>query len=103
VLFIDASREFEESTNQNNLGKQHIAKIVGIYQAYKTVDKYAYRAKPSEIKKKEFNLNIPRYVDTYIPEKDVDLKAVEMEIATIETELAAVRKEMARYLGDLGL
>ena len=76
MLFIYASREFVEGTNQNKLGSEHIAKIVATYKAFKTVDKYAYRAKPEEIAENDFNLNIPRYVDTFEPEKPVNLKAV---------------------------
>jgi type I restriction enzyme M protein len=103
VLFIDASREFVEGTNQNKLGAEHIEKIVATYRAYKTVDKYAYRATVEEIKENDFNLNIPRYVDTFEPEAEVDLKAVEAEIGKLETELAGVRKQMAGYLKELGV
>ena len=103
VLFIDASREFVEGTNQNKLGGEHIKKIVATYRAFQTVPKYAYRATPEEIAENDFNLNIPRYVDTFEPEKAVDLKAVEGEIARLEGELAGVRKQMARYLKDIGL
>ena len=103
VLFIDASREFLEGTNQNKLGKDHIAKIVATYKAFKTVDKYAYRATREEIAENDYNLNIPRYVDTFEPEKPVDLKAVQKEIETLETELAGVRKQMAGYLKELDI
>ncbi len=103
VLFIDASREFVEGTNQNKLGADHIAKIVAACKAFKTVDKYAYRATPEEIAENDFNLNIPRYVDTFEPEKPVDLKAVQKEIDDLENQLAGVRKQMAGYLKELGL
>jgi len=103
VLFIDASREFVEGTNQNRLGPEHIADIVATYKAFKTVDKYACRATPEEMKENDFNLNIPRYVDTFEPEAEVDLKAVQEEIDRLEGELAGVRKQMAGYLKELGL
>lgn len=103
VLFIDASREFVEGTNQNKLGAEHISKIVATYRAFKTVPKYAYRATREEIAENDFNLNIPRYVDTFEPEKQVNLKAVEMEIGKLEAELAGVRKQMGAYLKDIGL
>jgi type I restriction enzyme M protein len=103
VLFIDASREFLEGTNQNKLGAEHIAKIVATYKAFKTVDKYAYRATPEEIAENDFNLNIPRYVDTFEPEKEVDLKAVQTEIADLEKQLVGVRGQMAGYLKELGI
>lgn len=103
VLFIDASREFVQGTNQNRLGEEHIAKIVAAYRAFKTVDKYAYRATRDEIAENDYNLNLPRYVDTFEPEEKVDLAAVQREISGLEQEVASVRKQMAGYLKDLGL
>lgn len=103
VLFIDASREFVEGTNQNKLGAEQIAKIVATYKAFKTVDKYAYRATREEIAENDYNLNIPRYVDTFEPEKPVDLKAVQKELDDLETQLAGVRKQMSGYLKELNL
>jgi type I restriction enzyme M protein len=103
VLFIDASRKFVEGTNQNKLGAEHVAKIVATYRAFKTVDKYAYCATPDEIAENDYNLNIPRYVDTFEPEKDVNLKAVQKEIESLETQLAGVRKQMTGYLKELGI
>ncbi len=101
VLFIDASREYLEGTNQNKLDVEHIGKIVATFKAFKTVDKYAYRATRQEIVENDFNLNIPRYVDTFEPEKEVDLKAVQKEIEDLENELAAVRVQMADFLKEL--
>jgi type I restriction enzyme M protein len=101
VVFIDASREFEAGTPQNRLRAQDIAKIVRTYRAREFVDKYAYVADFDEIKENDFNLNIPRYVDTFEPEPDVDMAAVAAEIAEIETELEKVQSEMAGYLQEL--
>jgi type I restriction enzyme M protein len=103
VLFIDASREFVEGTNQNKLGAEHIARIVATYEAFKTVEKYAYRATPEEIAENDYNLNIARYVETFAPEKEVNLKAVQDEIDELEDHLADVRKQMAAYLKELGV
>jgi type I restriction enzyme M protein len=103
VLFIDASRDFVEGTNQNRLGADHIAKIVAAYKAYKTEPKYAYRASAEEIAENDFNLNLPRYVDTFEPEAPVDLKLVQEEIGRLESELAGVRKQMAGFLKELGV
>lgn len=103
VLFIDASREFVEGTNQNKLGEKQIERIVGVCKAFHTVPKYAYRATREEIAENDFNLNIPRYVDTFEPEQEVDLKAVQKEIETLEAQLADVRKQMAGYLKELGI
>lgn len=103
VLFIDASREYQEDKNQNRLTEQQIAKIVATYRAFQTVEKYAYRATPQEIADNNYNLNIPRYVDTFEEEAEIDLDKVKQEIAGLETELAAVRKKMDGYLKELGL
>jgi len=103
VLFIDASDEFVEGTNQNKLGEEQIKKIVATYRAFQTVPKYAYRATREEIAENDFNLNIPRYVDTFEAEKEVDLKAVQKDIEKLEGELAGVREQMAGYLKELGV
>jgi len=103
VLFIDASREFEDGKNQSRLRPQDIDKIVATYDTFKSADKYAYPATLDEIKENEFNLNIPRYVDTFEPEPEVDIPAIQREIATLEAELAVVQKELAKHLKELGL
>ncbi len=103
VLFIDASREFEDAKNQNRLRDEDIAKITKTFGVFKQVEKYAYPATLDEIIENEFNLNIPRYVDTYEPEPEVDIPAVQKEIETIEGDLAGVQKELAGYLKELGL
>ena len=103
VLFIDASGEYVEGTNQNRLSEDHIKKVVATYRAFQTVPKYSYRATREEIAENDFNLNIPRYVDTFEAEKEVDLKAVQKEIETLEGQLSEVRKQMAGYLKELGL
>jgi len=103
VLFIDASREYKEAKNQNVLADAHVAKIVSAYHAFQTAEKYAYRATPQEIADNDFNLNIPRYVDTFEEEAEIDLGAVKKEISKLETELAEVRKQMDRYLKELDL
>ena len=103
VMFIDASREFERGTNQNRLSEQDIAKIVETFQNRKNIDKYAHLRAFKEIEENEFNLNIPRYVDTFEPEPEIDVAAVQQEIDGIETELKTLRKKMDGYLKELGL
>ncbi|MCD6389458.1 MAG: type I restriction-modification system subunit M [Desulfobulbaceae bacterium] len=102
VLFIDAAREFEQSTNQNILRTQDIEKIVNTYQKKKTIEKYSCLAPYAEIEGNEFNLNIPRYVDTFEEEEEIDIAAVQKEIQHIETELAETEAKMKRYLKKLG-
>ncbi|HHD16318.1 MAG TPA: type I restriction endonuclease subunit M, partial [Euryarchaeota archaeon] len=103
VLFIDASREFEKGKKQNRLRDKDIDKIVSTYNEYKTVDKYSYRATLDEIRENDFNLNIPRYVDTFEEEEEVDIPATQRKIEELEKELAEVRERMIGYLKELGL
>lgn len=104
ILFIDASQEFEDGKNQSKLRVEaEVAKIVSTYAKRKSIDKYAAVATRKEIEDNEFNLNIPRYVDTFEPEEPIDLEAVQKEIDGIEAALAGVRKEMAKALKELGL
>lgn len=103
VLFIDASREFEEGKNQNRLRDSDIEKIVATAKSRKTEDKYAYLASFDELKENEFNLNIPRYVDTFEEEEEIDLAVLETEIDAIETNLAELRQQMKKHLRELGL
>jgi type I restriction enzyme M protein len=103
VMFIDASREFEEGKNQNKLRDMDIEKIVKTYKSRKDEEKYAHVASADEIKENEYNLNIPRYVDTFEEEEEIDIKAVQREIEGLESELVQVRKKMNEYLKELGL
>jgi type I restriction enzyme M protein len=104
VLFIDASREFSQEKNQNKIREDvEVEKIVDVYKRRKTIDKYAYVAKRDEIVENGFNLNIPRYVDTFVEEEEVDIAAVQERIDGIEDELAQVRGEMAKCLNELGV
>jgi type I restriction enzyme M protein len=102
VLFIDASREFVAGTNQNALDESHLGKIVETYQARETVEKYAYRASREEIAANDFNLNIPRYVDTFEEEDEIDLMAVRDERTRLKADLAELETRMEGYLRELG-
>ena len=102
VFFIDASREFEQGTNQNKLRDQDISKIVDTFHKRNVIDKYSYLATFAEIEENDFNLNIPRYVDTFEPEPEVDIAAVQKDIVRIEGELAETQAKMAEYLKELG-
>lgn len=102
VLFIDASREFQSGKNQNNLTTENIAKIVATYQQRESVDKYAYLANRAEIKENDYNLNIPRYVDTFEEEEEIDLVVVRAERLTLQKEMGELESEMAGYLRELG-
>ncbi len=103
VLFIDASRGYNDGTKQNRLREEDIEKIMTTFENYADVAKYAHKATLEEIKEVEFNLNIPRYVDTFEDEEEIDIPVVQAEIAAIDAELTEVQSQMAVYLKELGL
>lgn len=102
VLFIDASNEFKSGKNQNQLTEDNIHKIIETYKSRESVDKYAYLASFDEIKENDFNLNIPRYVDTFEEEAEIDLVAVRTERLELKAELESLETEMAGFLKELG-
>jgi len=101
VIFIDASRDYLPSKNQNALSDEHIRKIVETVQARREIEKYAHVAPFAEIKENDFNLNIPRYVDTFEEEAVIDIDAVQVEIEQLEKELVEVRARMAAMLKEI--
>ena len=103
ILFIDASKEFVPGKNQNTLSDDHINKIVDTYQNRREIEKYSHVADIKEIEENDFNLNIPRYVDTFEEEEEVDLSKVKADIATLELELQDVQEKMRSYLEELGV
>ena len=105
IFFIDASGEgnYEKGKNQNILREQDIEKIVKTYRKRTVIEKYSYDATYEEIVENDFNLNIPRYVDTFEEEEEVDIVAVKAEIAGIEKELAQVQKKMTKFMKELGV
>ena len=103
VLFIDASRDFEAGKNQNRLRESDLQKIVDTYQARQDVDKYARAVPMAELAANDYNLNIPRYVDTAEAAEEIDLAGVQAEISALEAEWEGQRGKMAAYLKELGL
>lgn len=103
VLFIDASKEFVPGKKQNSLSEDHIKKIVDTYKNRREIEKYSHIATFDEIKENDFNLNIPRYVDTFEEEEEVDLAKVKAEIVDLENELQKVQSQMTEYLKELGV
>ena len=92
ILFIDASKEFEKVKTQNKLRPQHIQKIVE-----------TYRDRKEMVADNDYNLNIPRYVDTFEEEEPIDIKAVMAEIKELEAKRAELDKEIDVYLKELGI
>ncbi len=103
VLFIDASNEFEKGKNQNNLSEENIAKIIDTYRNRVDVEKYAHVASLEEIKENDYNLNIPRYVDTFEEEEELDLDEINRMIEQDNRDIAALEKEIAEQLALLGV
>jgi type I restriction enzyme M protein len=103
ILFIDASKEFEKVKTQNKLREEHIKKIVETYRERKEIEKYSHLATLDEVKENDFNLNIPRYVDTFEEEEEIDIKAVMQEIKDLEAKRADLDKEIEVYLRELGI
>jgi type I restriction enzyme M protein len=110
VLFIDASQQYEAGKNQNKLRDSDIDRIVETYRQFNegklkagVIDeKFSYVATFEEIQENDFNLNIPRYVDTFEEEAEVDIAAVQKEIEKLEGELKIVQLELDKYLKELG-
>ncbi len=103
VLFIDASKEYESGKNQNILSDENVEKILEAYKNRKDIDKYCHVAKKSEIEENEYNLNIPRYVDTFEEEEEIDIQAVQKEIKELEAKRAELDAEIEKYLKELGI
>ena len=103
ILFIDASQHFEKVKTQNKLRPEDIDKIITTYCERKTEDKYSYVAALDEVRENEYNLNIPRYVDTFEEEEPVDLQAVSKELKGIEKEIKMTNKIIVDYCEHLGI
>lgn len=103
ILFIDASKEFEKGKNQNRLSDENLAKIFDTYSNRKEVDKYSHKATLDEIKENDYNLNIPRYVDTFEPEPEIDIQAVAQEIKQLSKDEQPLKDKIAEYCKQLGI
>lgn len=103
ILFIDASKEFEKVKTQNKLRPEHIQKIIDTYRNRAEIEKYSHLATVQEVIENDFNLNIPRYVDTFEEEEPIDIKAVMSEIKSLEAKRAELDMEIEVYLKELGL
>ncbi|KJV90040.1 type I restriction-modification system, M subunit [Rickettsia bellii str. RML An4] len=103
VLFIDASSSFKAGKGQNFLEEEHINKIVDTYKNRKAIEKYSHLANIHEIRENKHNLNIPRYVDTYEEEEEIDVAELQKEIQQLEKELVEIRSQMDVHLKELGV
>ena len=103
VLFIDASQKFQPGKNQNTLTEEHFDEIITVYKARKNKKSYAHVANLKEITENDFNLNIPRYVDTFEEEEPVNMDEVQKEIQGIEKELRKTQDRMKELLKEARL
>lgn len=101
ILFIDASKDFEKGKNQNHLTQENIDKIIETYKNRQDVEKYAHVATIEEIRDNDYNLNIPRYVDTFEEEPEIDLDEVEKQLAEDDKEIAELEAKIEEQLKQL--
>ena len=101
ILFIDASKEFEKGKNQNKLTNENIAKISDAYKNRKEIEKYSHRTSLDEIKENEYNLNIPRYVDTFEEEEIVDIDVVSKKLKKLNTDEVDLQSKIAGLCDEL--
>ena len=103
ILFIDASKEFKPGKNMNTLEEEHLAKIIDAYKERKDIDKFCHVATMEEIEVNDFNLNIPRYVDTSEKEEEINLAAKAEDIEKLNVEIKTAEDELKKYFDELGL
>lgn len=103
ILFIDASKNFEKGKNQNYLSDESITKIFETFKTRGELDKYSHKATVEEIKENDYNLNIPRYVDTFEEEETIDLDAVATELKSLKSQELEVQKQIAGFCDELGI
>jgi type I restriction enzyme M protein len=103
VLFIDASQHFEKVKTQNVLRDDHIDKIVDTYRNRAEEDKYSKRATLQLISENDYNLNIPRYVDTFEAEESIDINAIANEIKSIDTQIKDNDSILADFCKQLNI
>lgn len=101
VLFIDASKKFEKGKKQNSMTDEHIDTIINLYMNRENVEKESFLASFEDIEKNDFNLNIPRYVDTFEKEEEVDLNALLTDMKNTDEELEKTQQEFLSLLKDL--
>lgn len=103
VIFIDASQNFTKGVNQNKLQEEDILKIVNTYNDRKNDDRYSFVAPLDMIKENDYNLNIPRYVDTFEEEEEINLDEVSAEIRKLETEEKVIDEQISHFVKELGI
>ncbi|MDH2647062.1 type I restriction-modification system subunit M [Acinetobacter baumannii] len=103
ILFIDASNDFEKQKNQNKLLPEHLDKIVAAFEKRENIEKYAHVATLQEVKDNDYNLNIPRYVDTFEAEAEIDLDAIAKQLQALEHDSQKTDAIIADFCNELGI
>lgn len=103
ILFVDASNEFEKTKNQKKLRQEDIDKIVDTVLQRKKIEKYSSLVSLEEIKENDYNLNIPRYVDTFEEEPEIDLEKVNKDLKQVDQEIVESTKVLQDYFKELGV
>ena len=103
ILFIDGSKEFVKQGNQNHLTDENVDKLFTAYHDREEVERFTHRATLTEIKENDYNLNIPRYVDTFEPEPEVDIDAVAQELQELTIGESELQEKIAGYCDELGI
>ena len=103
ILFIDASQHYEKVKTQNYLRDEDVDRIVDTYAKRVTIEKYSYVASLDEVRENDYNLNIPRYVDTFEEEESVDIEAIASELKTLETEMKTTDETIADFCNELNI
>ena len=103
ILFIDASNDFEKQKNQNKLLPEHLDNIVAAVENRQDIEKYAHVATLQEVKDNDYNLNIPRYVDTFEAEDEIDLDAIAQALQTLEVESQKTDAVITEFCQELGI
>ena len=103
ILFIDASNDFEKQKNQNKLLPEHLDKIVAAFEKREYIEKYAHVATLQEVKDNDYNLNIPRYVDTFEAEAEIDLDAIAKQLQALEQDSQKTDAIIADFCKELGI
>jgi len=103
VLFINAAENYAKGKRQNQLSREHIAKIIDTYQHRKEEPRYSRRVEMAEIQKNDFNLNISRYISTAVAEEEINLHVVNAELLALDRKIREARERHNSFLEELNL
>lgn len=103
ILFIDASQHYEKVKTQNYLRDEDVDRIIDTYNKRICIDKYSFVASLDQVRENDYNLNIPRYVDTFEEEESIDINGISGELKALEKEMKFTDDCIARYCSELNI